>query len=365
MAITRKRKTDKVEITEDITSTNILSSQATPMVFISHDNRDAELAESFSKLLRSVSAGVLKSFRSSDRKGAQGIEYGVEWYPDIMSKLNQASDVVCLLTQRSVERPWILYEAGVAKGKLETPVLGLALGIPLNQASTGPFAQFQNCEDNEDSLTQLVMQLVRRIPNAEPDRDVIQIQVRAFKQEATTILEKLDNKGNEQEGDLEDDTSVAKLFEEVKVMFQELPTRIEKRVDPSRRRKYGRLHPKMIHELLYLSKEFGDSSVGLLVAVSYLREQAPWMYEIGVEAYRAIQDGDTKKIEKAYNNFRAAIEVTRHFSRYDKFEDEETYFMMREIPMLMEEFFKSLPLIPVKSKKKVSQAEETEAANKS
>ncbi|WP_241085388.1 hypothetical protein [Candidatus Vondammii sp. HM_W22] len=51
---------------------------ARSLVFISHDTRDAKLAEAFSGLLRSVSAGVLKSFRTSDRKGNQGIEYGVQ-----------------------------------------------------------------------------------------------------------------------------------------------------------------------------------------------------------------------------------------------------------------------------------------------
>src|ERR1700760_749321 len=82
-----------------------------PLVFISHDTRDAELAAEFSTLLKSASAGALKSFRSSDKKGTQGIEYGLDWYPAIMDKIDEASDVVCLLTQRSVERPWILYEA--------------------------------------------------------------------------------------------------------------------------------------------------------------------------------------------------------------------------------------------------------------
>ena len=77
-----------------------------------------------------------------------------------MSKLESASDVVCLLTQRSLDRPWILYEAGVAKGKLGTPVFGVALGIPLNRANAGPFAQFQNCDDKEESLTKLVLQPV-------------------------------------------------------------------------------------------------------------------------------------------------------------------------------------------------------------
>jgi hypothetical protein len=78
------------------------------LVFISHDTRDAEIAEAFSRLPSSVSVGVLKSFRSSDKKGNQGIEYGVEWYPEIMKKLETASDVVCLLTPNSVNRPWLL-----------------------------------------------------------------------------------------------------------------------------------------------------------------------------------------------------------------------------------------------------------------
>src|SRR5450830_1640066 len=108
-----------------------IATAANPLVFISHDTRDRELAEAFSALLKSVSTGVLKSFRTSDRTGNQGIEYGVEWYPEIIKQIQGASDVVCLLTRRSVNRPWILFEAGMAKGKLDTPILGLALGINL------------------------------------------------------------------------------------------------------------------------------------------------------------------------------------------------------------------------------------------
>ena len=59
----------------------IISKLESPSVFISHDTRNAEIAEAFSKLLKSVSAGMLKSFRSSDNKGTQGIEFGIEWYP--------------------------------------------------------------------------------------------------------------------------------------------------------------------------------------------------------------------------------------------------------------------------------------------
>ena len=134
-----------------------------PLVFISHDSRDADLAEAFGNLLTDASGGILKSFRSSDRKGNSGIEYGQEWYRAIMQKLDDATDVVALLTARSINRPWILYETGVAKGKLTAndSVLGIALGVTLDEAATGPFAQFQNAPHEEDAITSLVLQLIR------------------------------------------------------------------------------------------------------------------------------------------------------------------------------------------------------------
>ena len=54
----------------------LATTQTGPLVFISHDTRDAELAEAFGKLLKSVSAGMIKTFRSSDRKGSDGFDFG-------------------------------------------------------------------------------------------------------------------------------------------------------------------------------------------------------------------------------------------------------------------------------------------------
>lgn len=314
----------------------LMPSQTGSMVFISHDSRDAELAEAFSKLLSSVSAGVLKSFRSSDRKGTQGIEYGTEWYPELMKNLSAASDVVCLLTQRSIERPWILYEAGVAKGKLNTPVYGIALGITLSRAATGPFAQFQNSDDTEDSLTKLVMQLVGRIPNSEPDRDAIAMQVRTFKEKVKSVLATLDGVADEQDQETIDESSVAKLFEEVKVMFQDLPSRIEGQIDPLRHRRRRRLHPMMVEELMHMTKP--DDPIGLLATLGLFREDMPWLYELGIEVYRAIQRGNTSQIRKAGNTFHKALDLTAHGPFAREFHEKETYFFLRESMELLHRY---------------------------
>jgi TIR domain len=287
------------------------ASRGTPLVFISHDSRDAEIAEAFSKLLSSVSAGVLKSFRSSDRKGSQGIEYGVEWYPELMKKLESASDVVCLLTPRSLDRPWILYEAGVAKGKLDTPVYGIAVGIPLNRANAGPFAQFQNCDDKEASLTKLVMQLLARVPDSEPDREAVQMQVKSFIDRLDQLLKQAERISDAEDLQGHSETaSVAKLFEEIKVMFQDMPSRLETRLlengVPFRRRRPRRLHPMMFEELSHMVSDDPGDPIGLLLTASMIRDDAPWLYELIVEAYREAKAGNSSAAREAIHRVRRA-----------------------------------------------------------
>jgi hypothetical protein len=309
-AVRVKMKNEESEVTAQIEE-KTLSGKS--LIFISHDTRDAGIAEAFSALLKSVSAGVLKSFRSSDKKGNQGIEFGVEWYPEIMKKLEVASDVVCLLTPNSVNRPWILYEAGVAKGKLETPVHGVALGVSLQVASAGPFAQFQNSDDTYDSLTQLVMQLVSRIPNAEPDRDVVKMQVAAFKTKIAPML--MSQEGIEQSSQETDEASVAKIFEEIKVMFQDLPSRIERRMDPRNSKfgdmRSGRMQMRMMEDLDEMHPKEIGKSLKILIVASQFRDELPWLYDVAVETYRKVESGASDKSE-AVRRLVQIFEMTTH-----------------------------------------------------
>lgn len=325
MASTSKRRANT-------TDGQKVSSTTTPLIFISHDSRDAEIAEAFSKLLSNVSMGVLKSFRSSDQKGTQGIEYGTEWYGEIMRKLDSASDVVCLLTPRSLERPWILYEAGVAKGKLDKTVLGVALGVPLKKAATGPFAQFQNCDDSDEKLTTLVMQLCQRVPNAEPNRDVIKQQVSEFKTKVTEIFEKV---GSDDLDDDTEETSVAELFEEIKVMFQDLPGRIDHQFDPRRRRKFRRFHPMMMEELMFMEKRSGRSPIGLLMIFSLFKDDMPWIYEIGYEIYKALKSRRLREAEALFEEFRRVFDFSMHSGFIDESMGKEGYILRHEVPELI------------------------------
>jgi hypothetical protein len=310
-----------------------------PIVFISHDTRDAELAEALGKLLSSVSAGMLKAFRSSDRKGGQGIDFGAEWYPELMKQLDSACDVVCLLTEHSLGRPWILYEAGVAKGKLDVPVHGLALGVPLSKASAGPFAQFQNCNNDADSITKLVIQLVQRLPNADPDRETVKAQVDVFRERVEAILaqQAATVGGDELE---HDEASTAKLFEEIKVMFQDLPTRIDGVAERAREpRSMRAVSPGMLNDM---AEEIGhgEPNPGLvaLMCASYVRDELPWLYEMAVELYRQSLTAEPVVISRSYRNFVRAAEMAMMGPWSRDIRSKRTMMLLDELPMLMRRF---------------------------
>lgn len=338
MAIARKKNEPE---NKKPTIESSVSKSTNPLVFISHDTRDAELAEEFSSLLKSASAGGLKSFRSSDKKGTQGIEYGLDWYPAIMDKIDEASDVVCLLTQQSVERPWILYEAGVAKGKLDKKVIGIAMGIPHSIAFTGPFAQFQNNDGSVESITKLVMDLVCNVPGLDPERSYVEQLVEAFHKKATVIVAKYAEPKASNVPETNDNIIVAKLFEEVKIMFENLPSRIENRIEPESKRRKRKFHPMMMDEMMHISMKSGNPNLGFLMMISFFKEDFPWLYEIGIETYRELKaaknSGDKKKI---INSFESSFEILGHPLMNEFYgKSEELYMLSNELRHNMHRFF--------------------------
>jgi hypothetical protein len=153
----------------------------------------------------------------------------------------------------------------------------------------------------------MVMELVAQIPNAEPDREAIEMQVKTFSQKATELLKDADQAPIENEQSPVDDTSVAKIFEEVKVMFQDLPSRMEERiadaVRPFGRRRGRRFHPLIMEEIMHMGVD-SDDPIGLLVAASMVRDEMPWFYEVALEAYRAIKSGDSDSVEREIGRLR-------------------------------------------------------------
>ena len=355
---TKKTRPLAVMSHPDETDDTPRSTRTKPLVFISHDSRDWDFAEAFGNLLLDVSAGTLKSFRSSDKKGTTGIEFGAEWDQAIMTKLADATDVVALLTEHSVNRPWILYEAGVASGKLNTKVIGLALGVPLERVSTGPFGQFQNCPDEEDAITKLAIQLVKRNPDADPREDAVRIQVRAFRAAVQELLKARAKDGTKRVQPEPAETAIAKLFEEVKVMVGQIPDKVDERIRPLTRRtglrRLRRLHPGMLEELCFhpaLAETPDGPALGWLAFISLTREDFPWLYEAGLEVYRALKSHNPEEIHRAVKAFERTADVFAHHPMmFDLMgpETEEAFMSIRHLPMLLQDFLHRITSEPIR-----------------
>lgn len=327
-----------------------------PLIFVSHDHRDATLAEAFSNLLTDASGGFLNSFRSSDRKGGAGIEFGAEWYSEIMGKIDDATDVVALLTPNSLDRPWILYEAGVAKGKLGKPVFGVVVGVAFDQATKGPFAQFQNSADDEDSLTKLVLQLIRRNSDAEPREEAVRRQVSVFRESVSLLISK--NKESPPKARSAEASDAAKLFEEIKVMFRDLPERLNGQLLEAlgpRLRRGRRLHPRMLMDLIHNPESVGDPAMWWLMLISPFRDEAPWLYEMGLEVHKALKQRDPRKVSAAVERFDHSMRMLRRTEiGHYIIDSPEMEMIVHELPHIASRllFREYEPVTPVPAKKK-------------
>jgi TIR domain len=203
-----------------------------PYVFISHNEEDAGLARAFSDLLKTSSHSMIETFYFTDRGGRQGIPFGLEWFPALTKELSKATHFVCLLTENSINKPWILYEVGIVKGKLDdNNIIGLAVGIPRDKAFIGPFQLINFALATEKELENIVLKIFLTISGPEPDRETIRNKIAKFIDNKDDILKKRNGNKAESKDERVNDT-VIKIFEEVKNMFAGLPLSIGETVNP-------------------------------------------------------------------------------------------------------------------------------------
>jgi hypothetical protein len=218
---------------------------------------------------------------------------------------------------------------------LDKKVIGIALGIPFSAAITGPFALFQNNDGDSESITKLVLELVRKVPGLDPDPALVKQLVDVFVKKAIEITNKFKIQIPEADKqDKDDENSVAKLFEEIKIMFDSLPSRIENRMDPDSKRRKKRFHPAMFDELMHFGFANEDPNIGFLMFVSLYKEDFPWFFEIGMETYRGLKTSKSAaEREKLIRNLERAVDMLGHpLMREFYGESKESYYLLRDAP---------------------------------
>jgi hypothetical protein len=114
-----------------------MTPKTTPIIFISHITPEASIAHLLKDLLLRAFGETITVFVSSD---CASIETGARPFPTIIAALSRAAVVIVLLSEASLERRWINFEAGIAyaHGQMSQNTRLLPLAVRSQQPNVGP-----------------------------------------------------------------------------------------------------------------------------------------------------------------------------------------------------------------------------------
>jgi len=237
------------------------------------------------------------------------IAAGERWAQSVAKELESCNFGIICVTRDNVAAPWILFEAGSLAKSLEgSRVIPLLFDLEFSEIG-GPLAQFQAKKADHDGLVETVDSVNHAAKEPIPDARVKQLFDALWPQLETQLTT------------IPRHAATAKpirpqheILEELVSSIRGIDSRIrsleEASVEPRSRSRRRRIDPVLIHELPHLISERPGDPVAILVLASMVREDAPWLYELGMEAYRSAKSGRRDHARHAMRQFQRAAEMT-------------------------------------------------------
>jgi hypothetical protein len=261
------------------------------------------------------------------------IEAGERWANVVAKELETTKFGIICITRENLSSPWILFEAGaLAKSMQEGRVIPLLLDIEFKDI-TGPLAQFQAKKVEQSGLNDVITSInqfsetklaeTRLAPQFETLWPALETRVMAIPKTAAPA------KQNRPQHE---------ILEELVSSVRGLDVRFRETAEepPRWRRRRNRFHPMMFDEMFHSMELRPHDPVRLLLIASMFRDDMPWIYELGVEAYRASLTGRTEKAREAQRRFAMACRAMRRGPFMDLFGDKESHMMMHDLMHLLE-----------------------------
>ena len=237
------------------------------------------------------------------------IKAGERWNIEIAKELENCNFGVICITRENLNSPWILFEAGaLAKSMQDGRLIPLLLDLDFKEVS-GPLSQFQAKKVDSTGVRELALDLNKGaaapVPDAQMEKLFSALWTDLEKQIAAIPKSATPAKHTRPQGE---------ILEELVSGVRNVEMRIRDVIDdePSfRRRKRMRFHPSMMNELMHRIAEGPSDPIQILFVASMFRDDAPWLYEIALDAYRSIQSGHRQKSQKSLRRFMEALDLVR------------------------------------------------------
>lgn len=229
------------------------------------------------------------------------IEAGDRWAEAVAKELADSNFGIICVTRENVGSPWVLFEAGaLAKTMQGSKVIPLLLDLDFRDI-TGPLAQFQAKKVEKAGVSEVIHSINQTANHAVPESRAKQLfdalwpefekNVKAIPKEPTAAKHA---------------RPPPEILEELVASVRSLDSRLREGSEGSlisARRRRMRFHPLMFDEMMHTFGAKPGDSIGLLVVASMFREDMPWLYELGMEAYRDTMAGLLEDAEAARRYF--------------------------------------------------------------
>ena len=111
-------------------------------LFLSHNHTDRRYASTLRDLLRSVSAGQLDLWFSSDNRPDAGLVPG-DWYMQLRERLQVSKTLIALISPASIDNRWVHFECGLADA-LNATVIPVCIGLHSLNDLPAPLNRYQS-----------------------------------------------------------------------------------------------------------------------------------------------------------------------------------------------------------------------------
>lgn len=236
------------------------------------------------------------------------IEAGQRWADAVAKELEVSKFGVLCVTRENLNSPWVLFEAGALAKSLEgARVTPLLFGLDFTDI-TGPLAQFQAKKLEKKGVLELVHSLNQSAPQPVPEDRYRQLFEALWPE-----LEKKVGQVPQAPAVARQARSQTEVLEELVEAVRAMETRMrEAPEEPRYVRKRDRPMFTFLRGLSELGINRSTDPLAILIFASHFREDVPWLYELGLDAYRALKAGSKAESKRALSDLLRATELTFH-----------------------------------------------------
>jgi hypothetical protein len=134
-----------------------------------------------------------------------------------------------------------------------------------------------------------------------------------------------------------DETSVARLFEEVKIMIRDLPSQLDASSKERKRdRSRGASDPSTLYQMLSSSENPMDEALAWSAVAAAVHPEMPWLEQLAREISSALIGGNHRKSVQTKKYLIRALQAARHQRPLANFTgDDRRSSNLREMPHML------------------------------